>query len=1098
VCASCARPNDADARFCSGCGLPLAGNATAPRAAEERAPREYTPKHLADKILTSRSALEGERKQVSVLFADVKGSMELAEQTDPEEWHTILDRFFEILASGIQRFEGTVNQYTGDGIMALFGAPIAHEDHAERACHAALWLGEELRLYANEVRRDYGLSFSVRMGINSGEVVVGKIGDDLRMDYTAQGHTVGLAARVEQLAEPGRIYLAEASAALVRDFFDLEDLGPFRIPGARDPVPVYALRGAGKLRTRLARSQARGFSRFVGRDREMRLLEEALEETLAGRGGCVAICGEAGVGKSRLAHEILLRARAQGLRCAVGQALPHGASVPLHASLSILRSLFGIGERDPDLSAREKITGRLLMLDAAFADDLPLVFDFLGVADPEHPLPAMDPETYQRRLIEFTEHMARVRSRREPLVALMEDLHWLDAASEAHQKRMCAGARESRALYMMTFRPEYEAGWLADIGARSLPLRPLDGEAIDALLRDLLGGDPSLDALAAEVRKRTAGNPFFIEEVVHDLAERGVLQGPRGERRLEGPEGPAQPIAIPASVQAVLAARIDRLRPGDKDLLQTAAVVGQSVPDRLLAALWSAPDAEREASLARLVAADLLFEEVEETGSVHHFRHPLTREVAYDSQLGGRKRRIHAQVAHAYESIHADSLDDRAALIAYHWEEAAEPLTASKWSYRAARRAEFSSDEAALRHLGHVRDLLRPLAESEETAVLMAEACARTLRSTMRGGGIDEQRATACYREGLEAAERARAPRLVAAVEMGCASALGMGRGRVDDWLEHGRAGYRAAVESGDRAIQAEAAAAVAIALLYRGRLREVLEFADEVLPGMPLDPSFADEFWGFGSVLYLRGMKVMALTFMGQPAAGVEYASSVLLEIGRPQMVALSTRLQAHLFLGEPEAAAALLPEITARAAVDRSSALGRVMTQFDCAMVYVAQAEWERAADAVEPALSSLSESHVGGALEPRVLAIAARTDAGTGSFDRALERARRAVALAVERQTAIWEPECRLALAGILLEHRGKPAAPEIESALANALQVALETGARAYLGEIHERRATLARLRGDEADRIQELREAQRLYDAMGAAAHAERIVGELAP
>jgi adenylate cyclase len=658
---------------------------------------------------------------------------------------------------------------------------------------------------------------------------------------------------------------------------------------------------------------------------------------------------------------------------------------------------------------------------------------------------------------------------------------------------MCTGARENRALYLLTFRPEYDASWLGDIGARRLSLRPLDGEAIDALLRDLLGGDASLDALAAEVRERTAGNPFFIEEVVRDLAERGVLRGPRGERHLEGP---AQAIAIPPSVQAVLAARIDRLRPGDKDLLQTAAVVGQSVPDRVLAALWSAPDAEREASLARLVGADLLFEEVEETGSVHHFRHPLTREVAYDSQLGGRKQRIHAQVARAYESIHADSLDERAALVAYHWEQAGEPLTAAKWSYRAARRAEFTSDETALRHLGQVRDLLRPLPEDEETDVLMAEACARMLRSAMRGGGIDEDRARACYREGLLAAERARAPRLVAAVEMGCASALGMGRGRVDDWLEHGRASYAAAVESGDRAIQAEAAAAVAISLLYRGRLREVLAFSDEVLPGMPLDPSFADEFWGFGSVLYLRGLRAMARTFMGQPAAGLEHASSVLLEIGRPQMVALSTRLQAHLFLGEPEAAAALLPEITARAAVDRSSAVGRVMTQCDCALVYVARAEWQRAADAVELALSSLGESHVGGALEPRLLAIAARTDAGTGSLDQALERARRAVTLAVERQTAIWEPESRLALAGILLEHRGERAAAEIEGALENAQRVAHETGARSYLGEIHERRAALARLRGDQADRIRELREAHDRYTEMGAAGPASRIALEL--
>src|SRR6184192_103004 len=308
-CPRCDAELPTGSKFCNRCGTPIA--AAGPGA--ERDPRAYTPQHLAEKILISRAALAGERKQVTVLFADVKGSMDLAEQLDPEEWHAIMDRFFQLLAEGVHRFEGTVNQYTGDGIMALFGAPIAHEDHAQRACWAALHLQEELRRYTEEMKRTRGVAFAVRMGLNSGEVVVGKIGDDLRMDYTAQGHTVGLAQRMEQLADPGRVYLTEHTAALVAGYFRLRDLGVFDVKGVREPVRVHELEGTGTLRTRLDLSRARGFSRFVGRADETAALEAALARALEGDGQVVGVVADAGVGKSRLCFEFLERCRARGI-----------------------------------------------------------------------------------------------------------------------------------------------------------------------------------------------------------------------------------------------------------------------------------------------------------------------------------------------------------------------------------------------------------------------------------------------------------------------------------------------------------------------------------------------------------------------------------------------------------------------------------------------------------------------------------------------------------------------------------------------------------------------------------------------------------------
>src|SRR5438445_8800802 len=288
-CPSCGHANRAAAKFCEECGTRL-GSAAA-SAEPSRAPRDYTPRHLAEKILGSRAALEGERKQVTVLFADVKGSMDLAEQLDPEEWHRLLDRFFQLLAEGVHRFEGTVNQYTGDGIMALFGAPIAHEDHARRACYAALHLQRELAAYAAELRRARGLGFSVRMGLNSGEVVVGAIGEDLGMEYTAIGHTVGLAQRMEQLAAADRVYLTQHTASLVEGYLALADLGEFQVRGASRPLRVHELTGVGAARGRLDVQRGRGFSRFVGRDEETRMLESALARAFAGQGQVIGIVG---------------------------------------------------------------------------------------------------------------------------------------------------------------------------------------------------------------------------------------------------------------------------------------------------------------------------------------------------------------------------------------------------------------------------------------------------------------------------------------------------------------------------------------------------------------------------------------------------------------------------------------------------------------------------------------------------------------------------------------------------------------------------------------------------------------------------------------
>jgi class 3 adenylate cyclase len=692
--------------------------------APERAPRDYTPRHLAEKILQSKSALEGERKQVTVLFADVKGSMELAEKLDPEEWHAILERFFQILSEGVHRFEGTVNQYTGDGIMALFGAPIAHEDHAQRACYAALWLRDALREHADELRVQRGLSFSVRMGLNSGEVVVGKIGDDLRMDYTAQGHTVGLAARMQQLAEPGKALLAGRTIERAEGYFALRDLGETQVTGVEAPVRVAELEGVGRMRTRFDRSRARGLSRFVGRDEELDRLEAALARSLAGDGQVVGVVAEAGAGKSRLCHELAERCRARGIVVRSGAGVPHGRSLPLEPLLEFYREIYGIAPEDTDALARQKIAGFIAQLAPDELGALPLLFEFMRVPDPARPVAEQTADERMRALLDLLRRLTAARSRREPALLVFEDLHWVDPQTEEFVEGMVEAVAGTRTLFVANFRPEYRAAWMGRTHYQQLPLRPLDAEAATTLLADWLGPDPSLAGLAERIRERTGGNPFFMEEVIQAEIDAGQLVGTRGRFRLARPVGS---IEVPASVQSLLAARIDRLDEGTKRLLQTAAVIGDGFAEPLVAQVaGSGPEAVR-GPLRALVQGEFLYERSLYPELEYAFKHPLTREVAYGSLLRERRRELHGRTAEAIEARAGEAADAQAAVIAHHFEEAARLLDAARWHVRAADRLGSAGVRETLFHWRKVTELLA----DEPT-----EAEAQGLLRRARGGVI--------------------------------------------------------------------------------------------------------------------------------------------------------------------------------------------------------------------------------------------------------------------------------------------------------------------------------------------------------------------------
>jgi class 3 adenylate cyclase/predicted ATPase len=714
-CPSCGAPNPAGAKFCNECAAPLTGKArpTSPAfTAPSPTPLSYTPRHLAEKILTSRSAVEGERKQVTVLFADVKGSMDLGEKVDPEEWYRIMNRFFQILSDGVHRFEGTVDKFTGDGIMAIFGAPIAHEDHARRACFAALHLKEELRRYAEELKRARELSFAVRMGLNSGEVVVGTIGDDLKMVYTAHGNTVGLGQRMEQLATPDQVYLTENSAKLVSGFFRLRDLGPFELKGVSAPVGVYELEGIGALHTPLEVSRSRGFSRFVGRQDDMAALEAALARAIARSAQVVGIVGEPGVGKSRLCFEFLERCRARGLAIVEAHGVPHGKALPLLPMFELFRNFFGITEQDPDQAVREKIAGRFLLLDESLREVLPLVFDLLGVSDPERPAPPMDPESRQRLLAAMVKRVTQMWGRRQPSLIFLEDLHWFDGGSAAFLEVIVEALPGTQTLVLVNFRPEYHAQWMQKSYYQQLPLLPLGREAIAELLRDLLGGDPSLGPLGNRIRERTGGNPFFIEEVIQALAETGSLEGAKGAYRLVRS---ASELHLPATVQAVLAARIDRLEEREKHVLQVAAVIGNEFSEPVLKRIADLPEADLSAALAKLTASEFIYEQALYPEIEYTFKHALTQEVAYGSLLVGRRQAIHERAAEAIEALFGSVLPEHYAELARHYAQSRITEKAIAYSELAGQWAvQHSANAEAIRHLTTALELLKSLPDSLE------------------------------------------------------------------------------------------------------------------------------------------------------------------------------------------------------------------------------------------------------------------------------------------------------------------------------------------------------------------------------------------------
>jgi class 3 adenylate cyclase/tetratricopeptide (TPR) repeat protein len=611
-----------------------------------------------EQIVRSRGALEGERKQVTILFADLKGSMELLAGRDPEDARRVLDPVLELMIEAVHRFEGTVNQVLGDGIMALFGAPLAHEDHAVRACYAALLMQESMQRHARELSRSAQGDVKIRVGINSGEVVVRAIGSDLRMDYTALGESTHIAARLEQHAEPGTILISTHTARLAEGYVDVEPLPAVSVKGLRQPLPVYRLTRARPVRSRLQISAARGFTPFVGRGGELARLRQALEAAESGRGQAVAIVGEPGVGKSRLLREVLGGPRAAGWLILEANALPY--RVEYLPVTTLVRACLGLQDSDDAGAVREKVEAA--MAGPAVAHLQSPLMALCDVPVDDDRWHGLDAETRHRRMVDAVSQLLVARSRVQPVCVVVEDLHWADSETRAVLDGLIDALPASRVALLLTYRPEFEHRWSGKTFYHQIRVDPLGAADAEELLRRLVGAGDEVAPLRSLLVQRTEGNPFFLEECVRHLAETGALVGAPGAYRL----GTAASPAIPDSVHSVLAARIDRLPLDDKRVLETASALGRDVAVPLLRAVADVGEDVLTSSLARLRSGEFLYQTTFDADTVYTFRHALTLDVAYAGLVGDRRRALDARIVEAMERLHPERNAERLDRLAHH------------------------------------------------------------------------------------------------------------------------------------------------------------------------------------------------------------------------------------------------------------------------------------------------------------------------------------------------------------------------------------------------------------------------------------------------
>jgi class 3 adenylate cyclase/tetratricopeptide (TPR) repeat protein len=1023
-CGACGHLNGPTARFCGRCSAALK-----PIAAD-------VSNQSWQHVLTSLNAKGGERKRLTILFADICNSTGLIDRLgDPELGMGRLQPVLDLMNEAVVRYDGVVNKSQGDGVMALFGAPQPHEDHAVRGCLAALAMQDGVTRFGDP-------DLQIRVGVHTGEVVVQAIEHGIYQTYDAAGANVHLANRLEQLADACTILISKETYNAAKQFVEVEPIGLQTIRGMAAPIEILKLRGLQHAPSSGVFRSGRRLSPLTGRSGQFSTLALELENTIKGEGLVVGVVGEAGIGKSRLCFEFAESCRQRGIRVYEARVLAHGKATPFQPVLELLRDYFGLRAKEAADVSRRRVLEQLAALPVS--EELsPVLLEFLGLADPQRAPIKLDPKTRKTQLLDFVRTLPR--SPRQPTtVVIIEDLHWIDAASEEFVEALADAVVGTTTLLVVNFRPGFSAPLVQRSHYRQINMPPLPPAQAAVLVQDHFGNDPSLALLSRNIIERAQGNPFFLEELINALVERGDFEGEKGAYRLKGG---IDKIPLPSTVQAVIAARIDRLEESAKKVLEVASVVGREISTSILDAVAGLDPAELSEAAQHLRQAELLYDVPPFEQRLLAFRHPLIQEVAYRSLLHERRRELHSKVAQAIEMLFKDRAEERASLLAYHLEQAGENLKAAQQNMRAAVWIGTNDPSQALRSWKKVRELLSDLPPSQPINYLKMMASGQIVNFAWRKG-ISAHDALVYFEEAKQLALALGDIRANALIHAAYGRMLANG-GSADEYVEKIREAKAIADQGNDPSVQITLKAVLCHALRLSGHMLEALQINIEATDRAHEIVKFDRQTLGFDIDIWLTVMRGQTLVMLGRGEEARPFLDRII-QLDSSQVDALHYGIPswAYVDLAWAEGNIGLAREHADRAfsiAMKAGNPYLRVYAQALRGVSHIVAGRLTSAIEDLSEALSFARSQKAGLENEPRILADLANAYRLNGDTATALTTVDEAIKVATERHARVPECLARIVRADLLLRSTSNDAKAEGAKEVESAKALMQETGA-----------------------------------------------------
>jgi adenylate cyclase len=1027
ACGVCGHLNGPTSRFCGQCSAALKPT---------RAGAVVTNPSWQH-VLRSLGSKGGERKRLTILFADICNSTGLIDSLgDPELGMKRLQPVLELMNEAVVRYDGVVNKSQGDGIMALFGAPRPHEDHAVRGCLAALAMQEGIKRFGDP-------ALQIRVGVHTGEVVVQAVDHGIYQTFDAAGANVHLANRLEQLAGPDSILISKDTYIAAKQYLEVEPLGSNVIRGIAAPVEIFKLGGLQHAPSSGVFRSGIRLSPLTGRNDQFAALANELENTIKGNGRVVGIVGEAGIGKSRLCFEFAESCRAKGVRVFEARVLAHGRATPFQPVLELLRDYFGLRVKEAADVSRRRVLDRLATLSSPSEHLSQVLLEFIGLADPTRPTVKLDPKTRKTQLLDFVLTLVRSGPRDATTVVIIEDLHWIDAASEEFVEALADAVVGTTTLLVVNFRPGFVAPLMQRSHYRQIGMPPLEPAQATILLRDQLGDDSSLALLIRNIVERAQGNPFFIEELVSALVERGDFEGEKGAYRLKGG---IDSIPLPSTVQAVIAARIDRLEENGKKILEIASVIGREISILVLESVCGLEQADLSEALQQLRRAELLYDVQPFEQRLIAFRHPLIQEVAYRSMLLERRREFHSKVAQAIEGLFKDRVEERASLLAYHLEQAGEKLKAAQQNMRAAVWIGANDPSQALRSWKKVRELLKDQPPSTPIEYLRMMACGQIVNFGWREG-ISPEDAAVYFEEAKQLAQALGDIRANALIHAAYGRILANG-GSADEYVERIREAKAIADQGNDPSVQITLKAVLCHALRLSGHMSEALQMNIEATDRAHEIVKFDRQTLGFDIEIWLTAMRGQTLVMLNRGDEARPFLDRILqLEDGHVDAIHYVIPSLAYVELAWAEGHVDLAQHHAERAfslALKSGNPYLRVYAQACRGLSHIVAGRLNSAIEDLSDALSFARSRKAGLENEPRILADLANAYRLNGDTERALSTVSQAIEVSTQRHARVPECLARIIRADLLLRSAASDERAEGGHELGRARGLTQETG------------------------------------------------------